>query len=426
MGHSILAKQSFWKNLIAGFSVSFLTLSMGAVFGILSSRGVFIGMLSAAIMALVTAFMSGTKVQATSPTGPLTATLIAIATQSGDPQTINFALLLAGAFLIIAGLLKIDRLIRFIPNIVISGFMTGIGILIAYKEIKLIFGLKGSEALAGPLDLNVLIVSVTIFLGFLIPYFLGKSKKYFVQVIPPTFLVLLISTAIIYLLDLNTLIETTTVSEIHFDLAKIKSYLSQQLPANYDLQLLLVALPIALEVAIISYLDTLMTALILEKKINEEADHRKDLYAQGAATVVVAAIGGVPGAQSTVPSIMLIKEGATKRIATIALGVSSFIGLFVFTDLIRLIPSAVFAGIIMKISYDVADILPFKLFFQGKIKLVQILFISIVALLTAFWSLNLAIVGATTLYIIQNRALKNPLIQDLKLEKESEGYSDEL
>lgn len=423
------------NNILAGLSVSFLTLSLGAVFGLISERGVFIGMFSAALMAVITSFLSGTRVQATSPTGPMTATLIAIvaATETiplsniTQTQFINVVMVLAGIFLILAGLFRLDRCISYVPNIVISGFMTGIAILIFYKELKFIFGWSGTTPLAGSLSFNIILIVFCLIAGFAVAHFFEKHHNYLTDHTPPTLVVILLGCALTYILGWQQHIELVSISSIHIDFNAALQFVQSQFPSTLSLNILWYALPLALKITLIAYLDTLMTALVIEEKTKMTADHQKDLYAQGIATSAIGAIGGIPGAQSTVPSMMLVNEGADSRIATISMGIFCFLGIFLLTDLISLIPQAVFVGIILKIAYDVADPLPYKRFFQGKkVTLGQIIFITIIALLTAFWSLNYAVIGFTSLYIIWQKVFKKPLVRDLKLASETEGYLDEM
>jgi len=84
----------------------------------------------------------------------------------------------------------------------------------------------------------------------------------------------------------------------------------------------------------------------------------KELMAQGFATTAVAFVGGVPGAQSTVPSALTVKEGATMRLAGMCAGVFVIIEMLLFADLMGYIPQAVFAGILIKVGYDVFDFKP--------------------------------------------------------------------
>ena len=109
------------------------------------------------------------------------------------------------------------------------------------------------------------------------------------------------------------------------------------------------------------YLDTLLTSLVMDKKMTQkfERDERtkqnKELAAQGVATAAISMVGGIPGAQATIRSVLILNEGATWRLAGVAVGIFVLIEMLIFQDYIGLIPVAVFAGILFKVGYDVFD-----------------------------------------------------------------------
>ena len=129
------------QNLTAGLTVSFVAISLGAAFGILSGRGAFAGILSAGVIACITALFGGTRIQCSGPTGPMTAVtvlLVAYAFEPGnqfeDPDRfINLVLVLTGGGMGLAALLRLGRFIMLVPRTVISGFMNGIAVLMGVE-----------------------------------------------------------------------------------------------------------------------------------------------------------------------------------------------------------------------------------------------------------------------------------------------------
>ncbi len=121
-----LTASVLFHNVTAGLTVSFVAISLGAAFGILSERGAFAGIISAGIIALVTALFGGTRIQCSGPTAPMTAVtavLIGFAhdefvqrAPGVDPdQFVNMVLVLTGVLLIISGALRLGRFIRIVP-----------------------------------------------------------------------------------------------------------------------------------------------------------------------------------------------------------------------------------------------------------------------------------------------------------------------
>merc|ERR1711959_308903 len=134
--------------------------------------------------------------------------------------------------------------------------------------------------------------------------------------------------------------------------------------------------PFALNLTMLCYLDTLLTSLVMDQKVDEkyeEADRwaktnqNKELFAQGIANAAVAFFGGLPGAQATIRSVLILNEGAMTRIAGISVGVLVVFEMFALQGLIGFIPQCVFSGILIKVGYDVFDWTPFFIYLQTQI-----------------------------------------------------------
>ncbi len=119
------------QNAIAGITVSFIGLSLGAAFGVMSGRGAFIGILSAALIAFFTSTLGGTRIQCSGPTGPMTAVTALIVSYAYDniplqfpginpDHFVNIVLFLTGALILILGILKLGKLIYLYDNNYIS------------------------------------------------------------------------------------------------------------------------------------------------------------------------------------------------------------------------------------------------------------------------------------------------------------------
>ena len=158
------------------------------------------------------------------------------------------------------------------------------------------------------------------------------------------------------------------------------------------------------------YLDTLLTSLVIDKMTKEKTNQNKELIAQGTGNGIIAFIGGIPGAQATIRSVLLVKEGATLRLAGIAVGFIVIVEILLFSQWMSMIPQAVFTGVLLKVAYDVFDWEPLtswvtkKIYKQSKSTYrssnIDVFFILGTMLLTVFWNLNVAVITFTTLYYI--------------------------
>ncbi len=450
--------KSLIQNLIASLIVSFVALSLGASFGILSGRtnGAFIGMMSAGLIALVTALFGGTRVLCSGPTAPMTAVIAVVVAFAHDKlllinetansdHFINLILILTGGLLIIMGVFKLGRFIKYVPNVVISGFMTGIAILIWMDQGKKIFGLGGKTAFEGPILLNLSIALLTLATIIIVPILSKKLIPKYSSYFSPTLLGIVLVSGFTNLMGLD--IEHVNLLSSIKSFSDFTTMVGSQVPSDWSFDILKVAIPFALQLAFLAYLDTLLTSLVVDKLTGEDTKQGKELIAQGVGNGLVALIGGIPGAQATIRSVLIIKENANLRLAGVMVGVFVFMEIVLFKEYINFIPQSVFAGVLFKVGYDVFDFIPFKLyakelkqfkwslftnFFsshkQEKIFISNremLLIIGTVAV-TLFVNLNAAVLIFTGLFYLANKLLwkKNP-IRDLQPFVETEAFIGE-
>jgi len=434
----------FTQNIIAALSVSFVAISLGAAFGILSGRGAFAGMLSAGLIALITSLLGGTRVQCSGPTAPMTAVTVAIvvAAQSaveGYPglnvdHFINLTILMTAALLLLAAVLRLGKYISFVPNVVISGFMNGIAVLIWLDQIYKLFGIGGKEAFGGELAKNLGITLFCLVLLFLLPATFRRFVPRFASLFSPTLLTIFIGASATHLLGFD--IQMVSLSASINSFQDITNLVASQIPQDFSSTILWLAFPFALQLTFLAYLDTLLTSLVVDKLTHEKTKANKELMAQGVAAVFVGIVGGLPGAQATIRSVLIIKEKATMRLAGILVGIFVLVEILLFQNAISLIPQAVFAGVLIKVGYDVFDWTPLRLYMKelfGARKTVlqaffsrqddapilvanlELLMIIGTTVVTIVFDLNTAVISFTLLFYLYNKGLgrKNPM-RDLR------------
>ena len=417
------------QNVIIGLTVSFVALSLGAAFGILSGRGAFAGMMSAGIIAVITSFLGGTRVQCSGPTAPMSsicAVIVAYAYENKLPDNIqadhfvNVILILTGVILLIMGVLRLGKFICIVPNVVVSGFMNGIAALIWVDQAQVLLGLEGE------LHLNTIIVLVTLLIIY----------SQYSKIVPSTLIAIIVISAwtnfskwsVEYMVIENTI--------THFN--ELAIMVGEQIPRVWSSTIILAALPFALQLALLCYLDTLLTSLVVDGISGESTQQNKELVAQGIANGVVSLFGGVPGAQATIRSVLMLKENATLRIAGISVGLFVLIELLAFQNLLQYIPSAVFIGILIKVGFDVFDFEPMKLYFNNsgmlaqkqadqkiRVTTLEMLLIGSTALITILIDLNIAVISMTILFHLLNKfIIQQQPLRDLKPEYDTTKTED--
>ncbi len=379
----VVSTRQLARQLLAGLTVSFVAISLGAAFGVLSGRGALAGILSAGVIALITAALGGTRVQCSGPTAPMTAvTILLVSAVTGgllaehptvDPDRfINLVLLLTGVFLIVAAILRLGRFVRWVPKVVISGFMNGIAVLIWVGEIQSLFGWGGKNNYTGGIVINLIVAAMTLILIVVLPSLLGRVDRRLNSFFPATLLAIVIATAICSFCQLQ--IQRVSLGASISSVQDLTTMVAHHFPTEWSLSLLLLALPFALQLMVLAYLDTLLTSLVVDRKyqlmhqISAATRPNKELAAQGVANASVALFGGIPGAQATIRSVLILNEGATMRLAGIMVGVFVLIEMLLFQDWIGLIPQAVFSGVLLKVGYDVFDWSPIMSYFRRRVR----------------------------------------------------------
>jgi SulP family sulfate permease len=426
------------RNLVAGLAVSFVAISLGAAFGIGSGRGALAGILSAGIIALITALFGGTRIQTSGPTAPMTTVTIMVvayafsrqlyegnglaeAMPGVDPDRfINLVFMLTGILLVVAAVCRLGKFIQFVPRTVISGFMNGIAILIWIGEIKKLFGFDADKKpFDGSLAVNVSVALAALAIAFLAPMLIARLFPRIKAFLPGTLIAILAVTLVVQFASID--IEQVKTENI----ASWPQLVKDNVPNDWSPKLILIALPFALMLMMLCYLDTLLTSLVVDKKMTkqfgreERTKQNKELAAQGAANAAVAMVGGIPGAQATIRSVLILNEGATWRLAGVAVGLFVLVEMLIFQDYVSLIPVAVFSGILFKVGYDVFDWEPAVSYVKrlfGKPTAIgstvvghwDMFFIAGTAAITLVMDLNTAVVAFTVLFYLVRLKFKVP------------------
>lgn len=403
-------------DLTAGLTVSFAAISLGAAFGVMSGRGAFAGMMGAAILPIIASLFGGTRIQASGPTAPMTAiTALVVAfayEQFPDKviaeQFITLVFLMNAVLLMVAGLVGLGRLIRLVPNVVILGFMNGIALLIWVDQFTKVFAI-GPEAspMAGGIVLNASIAVITFGLIFGIIWGVKKVnlRPQLRSFISGVLWSIILVTAAVVVFDVSAekvKLGATLESFVDFTGILINYFPSREI---LTMEYIWMAIPYALQLTLLAYLDSLLTALVVDRMTHERSLLNKELLAQGLANASSALLQGIPGAQATIRSVLLIKEGAATRLAGVMIGVFALLCILLFKDYLMLVPAAVFVGVLFKVGLDVADkdflLRYFRLgWINSRKRNIQLLFIIYTTAVTVVVNLNVAVISGTVLFLL--------------------------
>lgn len=419
----------FLGDVTAGLTVSFAAISLGAAFGAMSGRGAFAGMIGAAVIPIIASVFGGTRLQASGPTAPMTAVsalTVAFAYDNFPDKTlaeqfITLVFILNALCLLLAGVVRLGKLISYVPNVVILGFMNGIAVLIWKDQIVKVMAINGKPVMQGGIALNVLLALVTFGLIYAIVWGLKKLnvRKQIRSLISGVLWSIIIMTGLSLVLGLSLeriQLGNTIGSLSEFGALMVAYFPSEILQQRY----LIMAIPFALQLTLLAYLDSLLTALIVDRMTKEKSNLNKELIAQGLANGMSGIFQGIPGAQATIRSVLLIKEGAQTRLAGVLIGVFALFSILLFKDYLALVPAAVFVGVLLKAGLDVCDkdfpsyYLQYQ-WFTSPVRNIQLLFILYTTAVTVAVDLNIAVISGTIFFYIAKYFWK---IQDVESDLE--------
>ncbi|MGF1590859.1 MAG: SulP family inorganic anion transporter [Pleurocapsa sp.] len=359
-----ITNQIHFRNLkgdiFGGLTAAVVALPMALAFGIASGAGASAGMWGAILVGFFASLFGGTPSLISEPTGPMTVIVTAVIAElmAKNPENglaMAFTvIMLAGVFQILFGVLRLGKYITMLPYNVISGFMTGIGVILIFLQIAPFLGqqtppggvigvIKNLPALisnANPWEVGLGLIT----LGIL--FFYPRKFKY---VLPPQLTALVIGTLISVFFLGNVDIRTiATIGEITPGLPQL------QMPtfSVEDLRLMFVN---ALVLATVGCIDCLLTCLVADSLTRSEHKSNKELIGQGVANLITGLCGGIAGSGATTATVVSVQAGGRTALAGISRAFVLLIVVLWAAPLTSGIPLAVLAGIVLKVGINIID-----------------------------------------------------------------------
>ncbi|MEM9118793.1 MAG: SulP family inorganic anion transporter [Cyanobacteria bacterium P01_D01_bin.6] len=347
-------------DLLGGLTAAVVALPMALAFGIASGAGAAAGLWGAILVGFFAALFGGTPSLISEPTGPMTVIITAVIAQTtaSDPENglaMAFTVvMLAGLFQISFGLLKLGRYITMLPYNVISGFMTGIGVILIFMQIA---PFLGQETPTGGVfgvisNLPDLVTNLSPWetgLGILTLAILFLYPSRLKKVVPPQLVALvvgtLVSLAFLQNIDIRTI---STIGEITPGLPDLQ--FPTFTPGN--LRLMFVN---AMVLGMVGSIDCLLTCLVSDSLTRHEHQSNKELIGQGVANLITGLCGGIAGSGATTATVVNIQAGGRTALSGLSRAVILLVVVLWAAPLTSGIPLAVLAGIVLKVGLDIID-----------------------------------------------------------------------
>jgi len=337
-------------EIFGGVTAAVVALPLALAFGVASGVGPVAGLYGAIAVGFFAAVFGGTPAQVSGPTGPMTVVMATIVALHADNISEAFAIvMLGGTFQVLFGLLRVGRYVSYTPYSVISGFMTGIGLIIIIIQIQPLIGsptvpggpvgaLAALPAALGAVNAEALVIAC-VSLAVMI-FWPTMMRRY----LPPPLAALIIGT----LLSLFVLSDAPVIGDV-----------PRGLPVPHFPALSLSSLPAMLQpafiLALLGSIDSLLTSLVADSITRTQHNSNRELIGQGIGNMVAGLIGGLPGAGATMRTVVNVRAGGRTPLsgalhAAILLSLALGLG-----PLAERIPHAVLAGILMKVGWDIID-----------------------------------------------------------------------
>ena len=344
-------------DVFGGITAAVIALPMALAFGVASGAGAEAGLYGAILVGLFASLFGGSPTLMSEPTGPMTvmftaviAELIALNPEDGLSMAFT-VVVMAGLFQMAFGFMRLGKFVTMMPYSVVSGFMSGIGIILIILQIGPLLGHANPpggvmgvfESIPGLFsDIKVyelILGAITIAILFLMPQ---RFKRY----IPPQLLALVVVTLISVLLLTNS--DIRRIGEIPTGLPEFRMPVFSA--AQWQVMLI-----DAIVLGVLGCIDALLTSVVAGSLTRTQHKSDKELIGQGIANIMSGLFGGLPGAGATMGTVVGIQAGAKSALAGLVRVALLIIVVFWLADLTAVIPLAVLAGIALKVGIDIID-----------------------------------------------------------------------
>lgn len=378
---AFLTTKNLKGDIFGGITAGIVALPLALAFGIqafggiddpaASSMGALAGLVGATLLGFFAALFGGTHSQISGPTGPMTVITASLvsgvwASSHGSFSEVLLAMSLAGMFCglfqILFGIIKIGKYVRYIPYPVLSGFMSGIGIIIILQQLYPLVGLKSPvmtidmitelpTRVAGGISLSALWLGLgTIAIIYLFPLL---TKK-----IPATLVALIVMTVVSLFMDLP---EKLTIGNIPAGLP-VPFFAKEGIElAGIDwLGILKASIIPGLTLAGLGSIDTLLTSVVADNITKTHHNSNKELVGQGIGNIVSGLFCGIAGAGATMRTVVNVKSGGRTQLSGMVHSLFLLAILLGLGSLVKYVPLSVLAGILITVGWGIIDFKGFK------------------------------------------------------------------
>ena len=345
-------------DLSGGLVAGVIALPLALAFGVQSGMGAAAGLYGAIALGVLAAALGGTRTQASGPTGPMTvvsASVVALAIErTGSLQNglgfILLAFLACGILQLVLGLIGVGKYVKYFPHPVVSGFMSGVGLIIIVLQI---WPFLGSASPKNPIQVFTRIaeplgnINLSALLLGLLTFGVNAFFPRVTKAVPSVLVALLVGTIVAVVANL----QVPTIGDIPsgipaLQIGNIFNVSPEHFPA---------IIGFGVTLALLGSIDSLLTSVIADNITKTKHDSRRELIGQGIGNAVAAVFGGIPGAGATKGTVVNINGGGTTRLSGVVHGLFLLAVLLGLGRFVSYIPLSVLAALLISVGLAIID-----------------------------------------------------------------------
>lgn len=328
-------KQQWFGNvrgdILSGIVVALALIPEAIAFSIIAGVDPMVGLYASFCIAVVIAFVGGRPGMISAATGAMALVMVTLVADHGL-QYLLAATILTGIIQILLGVLKVGRLMRFIPRSVMVGFVNSLAILIFSAQLP---------HFVGESWVMYAMVAGSLAIIYILPRF--------TKVVPSPLVAIIVMT--IYAIMSG--VSVRTVGDMGELTQALPLFLIPQIPFN--LETLQIILPYSIALAFVGLLESLLTAQIVDDMTDTESDKNREARGQGIANIVAGFFGGMAGCAMIGQSGINIKSGGRGRLSTLVAGVFLMVLILLLNNILVQIPMAALVGVMIMVSIGTFD-----------------------------------------------------------------------
>lgn len=383
-----------YRELLSGLTVAIVVLPSAIAYGNATGLGAASGVYCAIFLGFFAALMGSTPTLISGPAGSLVLPTAAVVLNFKDPVIVASIVLMAGTLQTLFGFLKLGGALSYVPAIVISGFVSGLGALIICVQVPILLGFAPQGSVLASLGALPRLIAganpapAAIGLGTLV-MLLGWPKSWLPK-IPKSLLALVLSAGAAAILS------TCFGASVPL-LGAIPKGLPHLVRPEFSLPMLPAMLKAAFVLAVVGMIDTLLTSLIVDNMTSSFHDPNREMIGQGLGNSLSGLFGGLPGAGNTAPTLVNLREGSRSPASGMFHAVIMLAILLGLGPLAEYLPLPALAAILIQSGIGLIDWKILRLFSTGKLLVEDFIMFTSTAMGTMFVDLFLAVAAGSTI-----------------------------